>query len=279
MIVECSSCHARHDVSGFAPGTRARCRCGAELLIPTPAAETGLLRCPQCGGAVAATDPQCGFCHAALLVRSCPRCLAKVFHGHRHCPHCGAATDVAATVPAAEERPCPRCETPLVARLLGDLALDDCPSCAGVFIDGEAIERLLGDRQAARAEAVLGTYRGTPRAVDTTPRGGRLYIMCPVCRVVMNRRQFARGSGVVIDVCRKHGTWFDGGELPAVVEFVMNGGLEKAEKAELADQREAVRRARADVAAAQAQAAMRGDARSSDRGGGALLDLLFSLWR
>ena len=37
---------------------------------------------------------------AALLVRACPRCFARIFHGHTHCPHCG----VTVTEPAAPIR-------------------------------------------------------------------------------------------------------------------------------------------------------------------------------
>lgn len=238
----------------------------------------GILRCPQCGGGVAATTHRCEFCAAQLLVKACPRCLARVFHGHKHCPHCGAGTDDVA--PAAERPPrtCPRCpDQTLAARAVGDLSLDDCPRCAGVFIDAKAIEQLLAARAEARAEAVLGAYQGVPRASDMTARGGKLYIKCPICGTVMNRTQFARGAGVVLDVCRGHGTWFDAGELPVVVEFVRNGGLARAEKAELDDRRQA-------LAAERRQARIAGSppahtvAAEVERGA-ALVDLLFTLWR
>jgi hypothetical protein len=42
----------------------------------------------------------------------------------------------------------------------------------------------------------------------------------------MARMIFGQRSGVVVDVCRAHGTWFDAGELDAVLEFVRFGGLE-----------------------------------------------------
>ncbi len=44
----------------------------------------------------------------------------------------------------------------------------------------------------------------------------------------MNRTVFARMSGVIVDVCKDHGVWFDVGEINAVVEFVEKGGLERA---------------------------------------------------
>ena len=51
------------------------------------------------------------------------------------------------------------------------------------------------------------------------------YLCCPVCGKHMNRRNFARASGVVIDWCRGHGYWFDAHELETILEFVARGGL------------------------------------------------------
>jgi Zn-finger nucleic acid-binding protein len=56
----------------------------------------------------------------------------------------------------------------------------------------------------------------------------------------MNRINFARCSGVVVDVCRGHGTWFDREELSRIVEFIRGGGLDAArarEKAALEEER------------------------------------------
>ena len=41
----------------------------------------------------------------------------------------------------------------------------------------------------------------------------------------MNRVNFARISGVVVDVCKGHGTFLDPGELHAIVQFIHGGGL------------------------------------------------------
>ena len=48
-------------------------------------------------------------CDAALLVKACPRCLSRVFHGHKHCPECGAELGIAATEQTHADRACPRC--------------------------------------------------------------------------------------------------------------------------------------------------------------------------
>jgi len=48
----------------------------------------------------------------------------------------------------------------------------------------------------------------------------------------MNRMNFARCSGVIVDVCRGHGTWFDASELRGIVEFIRAGGLELSRQKE-----------------------------------------------
>jgi Zn-finger nucleic acid-binding protein len=116
-------------------------------------------------------------------------------------------------------------------------------ACRGLFLDEIAVKRIVTDRQQARAESLLGAL---PKLENREPApartGGKLYIKCPVCKVVMNRKLFASGTGVIIDVCRKHGTFFDAGELPKIIEFVMNGGLEQAQKKELERMRDQIKR-------------------------------------
>jgi Zn-finger nucleic acid-binding protein len=45
----------------------------------------------------------------------------------------------------------------------------------------------------------------------------------------MLRRNFGRISGIIVDVCTAHGTWFDTGELPRILAFVGQGGIERAQ--------------------------------------------------
>jgi Zn-finger nucleic acid-binding protein len=162
-----------------------------------------------------------------------------------------------------------------VARLIGDVTVDECPSCIGVFIDADAISRIMAERQRSRAEAICGVYADSKRPAALNP--GRMYIKCPQCATIMNRKQFARGAAVIVDVCRGHGSWFDAGELPVIIQFVMNGGLERAEKAEIADQREAARKARSDAVYAQMQANRTGTSTQTYQGT-ALADLFTAIW-
>ena len=46
----------------------------------------------------------------------------------------------------------------------------------------------------------------------------------------MNRQNYGRRSGVIVDVCSKHGIWFDAHELDRVVGWVREGGLAASRK-------------------------------------------------
>lgn len=71
----------------------------------------------------------------------------------------------------------------------------------------------------------------------------------------MNRAVFGRKSGVIVDTCKMHGTWFDARELEACEAFVDVGGLAVAERV-AREEKEAVKR-EARVAQATAQFVVR----------------------
>lgn len=275
MILACPACDSRYDVTGHAVGQRFRCRCGQMMTLEAVPPVAGELGCPHCGGGVAPTASACAYCSAELLVKACPRCLSRVFHGHKHCPECGAELAIAATGEVAGDRACPRCTTALHARRVEDIVIDECGACRGVFLDHIAIKRVVVDRAQSRADALLGAL---PRVeINAVPAAGqKMYLPCPVCRVVMNRRLFATGTGVIIDVCRTHGTFFDAGELPLIIEFVMNGGLEDAHRRDLERMRENARRELAQARDAARDAARMHHSPAASRSN-ALVDFLASL--
>ena len=49
----------------------------------------------------------------------------------------------------------------------------------------------------------------------------------------MNRQNFGRLSGTIVDTCSGHGTFLDRGELHQVVKFILDGGLSRMRQAEL----------------------------------------------
>jgi Zn-finger nucleic acid-binding protein len=66
----------------------------------------------------------------------------------------------------------------------------------------------------------------------------------------MTPTQFSRRSGVIVDVCRQHGVWFDRDELQRIIEFIRSGGLQRArqmEKEELARTRREIEAKMSDV--------------------------------
>lgn len=286
MILACPGCDGRYDVTGHPIGQQFRCRCGTIITLEAPSKQAGLLSCPHCGAGVAPSATACAHCSHELLLKACPRCLSRVFHGHRHCPDCGTELSLAAVAEKHAERQCPRCDQKLAPRLVGDVVIDECMTCRGLFVDQVAVKRIVADRQQARAEALLGALPKLEHHAAVPRTGEKMYIKCPMCRVVMNRRLFAMGTGIIVDVCRTHGTFFDAGELPKVIEFVMNGGLEQAQKREIERMREAAKteqtRARMASALAQSQGASGGFSTSMGLApgpGDALVSLLFNLFR
>lgn len=126
---------------------------------------------------------------------------------------CGALVEVP-EVPASSllPPPCPRCWQPLSAVQLAEGTLHRCPACAGAFAECRAEAAI--QRRGEAALAGVPPPDASPRPVDLQG-----YARCPLCANVMNRVQFARRSGVLVDVCRDHGTWFDASELERVAAF------------------------------------------------------------
>lgn len=58
------------------------------------------------------------------------------------------------------------------------------------------------------------------------------YIPCVLCNNLMNRTNFGLVSGVIVDVCKQDGVWFDCGEINKTIAFIESGGLKKTEVVE-----------------------------------------------
>ncbi len=102
-----------------------------------------------------------------------------------------------------------------------------CVHCGGAWVDRSTLEELV--RNASAAAEAHGTPDQVPRRPVTDPV---VYRGCPSCGAMMNRRNFGRISGVIVDECRTCGTWFDAGELEAMLEFVRAGGLTLSQQVE-----------------------------------------------
>lgn len=189
------------------------------------------LNCPNCGAAVASDKTQCEFCKSRLKTVGCPSCLGLMFLGSKFCTHCGAKTVAADVVDSEKPGRCPRCTIDLQVLLLGDVTVRECERCGGFWSDAETFETICAEKE---QQAAVLNFIGS----DAHPHGHPAaisYVPCPDCDQLMNRSNFARSSGVILDICKQHGVWFDADELPKVIAFINNGGLSRAREKERLD--------------------------------------------
>lgn len=101
----------------------------------------------------------------------------------------------------------------------------ECEHCEGLWLETAIFESICAHREnqsAVLGAATLATEHQAKNANDEKVR----YVPCPQCSQLMNRINFAKCSGVVVDVCKGHGTWFDCDELRQIVEFIRGGGMD-----------------------------------------------------
>ena len=250
MILQaCPQCARQYDVRHLAPGERVRCACDADFTVE----HRGELRvvarkCGNCGGQVTSDAPNCGYCRALLdpvelASTICPACFARIGETARHCSGCGVELLAQALPPIPAGRDCPRCgprpgadsgragdgaarERTLRIRSLERLSLVECGACGGLWLDPEAFADVCRDAE-ARQDARL--FESTDQAMDAGLDQNLTvaYIPCLDCGELMQRRQYrhrGRSTGVVVDVCRKHGIWLDANELERVVAAIRASG-------------------------------------------------------
>ena len=124
------------------------------------------------------------------------------------------------------QRICPRCGISLRTidlKLDGRFLIERCDECLGLFFDPGELEVLLE----ATVANVFNIDRCRLDAINSTMRANDYpvsYIKCPICSKIMNRVNFGAKSGVIVDRCRDHGVWLDGGELRHLFEWMKAGG-------------------------------------------------------
>lgn len=198
------------------------------------------LNCPNCGAGVASDSTQCGFCTSRLKTMACPSCMGVMFIGSEHCSHCGTKVVAADVNPGEKPGNCPRCRRDLNVLQIEETRLRECAKCGGMWSGVETFESICADRE--KQSAVLN-FAGAKALTNTSP-AKISYVPCPDCGQLMNRSNFARSSGVIIDLCKQHGVWFDAEELPKIIGFIRKGGMEKArqrEKLEIKEERDNLR--------------------------------------
>ena len=126
-------------------------------------------------------------------------------------------------------RDCPRCRKTLNAVLLrvgtDRIEIDRCDACHGLFFDPREVDAVLNSIETRDGEV---DHRQLLTLIEQeTPTGDFeevAYLPCPDCGQLMHRRQFGQQSGVIVDTCRDHGKWLDGGELRRLIRWTQAGG-------------------------------------------------------
>ncbi len=131
---------------------------------------------------------------------------------------------------------CPACDNPMITLMCCDVETDYCTNCGGVWLDSGEIELIMGT--SAEAADFLAGFKTDLKATEK-------YKKCPRCRAKMLKVIADTNEPVLLlDECpKRHGLWFDSGELAEVVkraklgnENVMIHTLEETFKAKIKKQ-------------------------------------------
>jgi len=180
----------------------------------------------------------------------CSSCNAPLNDGSLLCSYCGNRNDIDlkgihyyTTHENDTPRICPRCDIKLKTidlNLKGTFLIDRCDQCLGLFFDPGELEALLE----ATVSNVFLIDRAGLDGINSSRQQVQYaitYVKCPVCAQLMHRVNFGAKSGVIVDRCKDHGVWLDGGELRHLFEWMKLGGklldLERQEQQKREEQK------------------------------------------
>lgn len=163
----------------------------------------------------------------------CNSCSAPLKANTQFCSYCGVRNDIDLlgkhdyqVVDSSHERFCPECAQSLQTIQLdavGALRIERCAGCYGLFFDPGEIEALLDSVVAPVVTVNLALLSNINE--DRYPANAAVkYLKCPVCQVLMNRVSYGYRSGVIVDQCKSHGVWLDGGQITHLLEWKKAGG-------------------------------------------------------
>lgn len=105
---------------------------------------------------------------------------------------------------------CPFCKKPMITLEMGDVEIDYCVGCRGIWLDRGELELLMDAPE--KADQLLRSFRQDATSTERPRR-------CPICDKRMAKILVGQGHPpLTIDRCeRDHGLWFDRGELEEVL--------------------------------------------------------------
>jgi len=163
----------------------------------------------------------------------CSCCNAPLPDGSQMCEYCRSRTDIDlkgihfyTTHESETARICPRCNVKLKTidlKLNGTFLIERCEDCLGLFFDPNELEALLE----ASVTNIFKIDRNGLDSINLRRQAEQQpisYLKCPICAQLMHRVNFGTRSGVIVDRCKDHGVWLDGGELRHLMEWMKMGG-------------------------------------------------------
>lgn len=217
-------------------GSAFDCRCGTTLEARSPkVVEAAVSRCSACGAVARGQDDDCSYCGSEIVRAAhrggliCPECMARNLDDARFCLACGTGFKPRAPIADTPELRCPCCEHWMSVSEVGGLVVQECQKCHGLWAADEVFSSLVDRAAAVAKDRAEGGEDAAPRVDGDNPAKSRVeYRRCPACDDLMGRKNFRKRSGVIIDVCRLHGTWLDAHELERVAGFVLSGRADRA---------------------------------------------------
>jgi Zn-finger nucleic acid-binding protein len=186
---------------------------------------------------------------------NCINCGAPLEPKRQYCTFCGTLNDTDLRGISAytkkgppSERICPRCDINLQTVDLsvgGRFLVERCDKCLGIFFDPGELEALLDKAVTHIYEVDFARMRVLTEEEGMIDSWPVAYVKCPICGELMHRKGYGARSGVIVDTCKNHGVWLDGGELGKLLRWTKAGGLlhDEARKVERAHEQERRRRA------------------------------------
>jgi Zn-finger nucleic acid-binding protein len=126
---------------------------------------------------------------------------------------------------------CPKDHAQLEPRRYeGELMVELCPSCRGLWLDAGELERIEETHERDYREELARMVDLGYNAYEFAGQKAGRVLPCPRCGAEMEKREYARCSQVLIDACPAgHGVWLDAGEIEALELFFERSRLEARE--------------------------------------------------
>lgn len=207
-----------------------------------------VVRCSSCGAPRESEADFCTFCGSAFTLHEkdmhtiCPSCATRISNRAKFCHSCAAPISPQALAGDETKLSCPACGEShrLHSRPLEDqrVSILECHGCAGIWI-GHDVFRLLEDKALDREVGWTPFREGADAdEFELHEPGTTLYRRCPTCGELMNRTNYSRRSGVIVDICPGHGIWFDQGELARILKWIRDGNWTRSKKRQILEDAE-----------------------------------------